>query len=103
MQSGLTAQEERAFAAIVNELEPKQAGVRVWHLLVLTAAWVAGWVSLFAFVEPVVVAFSCFLAIAATSALGVWAVRQVTTESSAWDRTLPLRDRLKLLWTNLTD
>lgn len=103
MQSGLTAQEERAFAAIISELEPKSSQVRLWHLLALTAAWGGAWAALLVFVEPVLVAFTCFVAIAAISAVGIWALRQVTTESGSWDRTLPLRDRFKLLWANLTD
>lgn len=101
MQSGLSAQEERAFAAIVRDLEVTHNRVRWFHLCALVMAWAISLVALIMFVQPVVVGFACFLALAGTSAGMLWAVRQLTTETAEWHRGLTSRERFGVFWTNL--
>jgi len=101
MQNGLSAREERAFAEIIRELEPPPPRVHLWHLCVLFVGWVASWIALFSALDPVAVAFGCFLAIAGFTVGFGWVVREATTQTVGWDRSMETRDKLKTLWRNL--
>ena len=102
MPQGLSAQEERAFAAIIRELEP-EAGhrVRLWHLAVIAAAWSIGWVGLIMFVKPLALAALSFAMIAASTAAAVVAIGQVSIRATNWNSSLKWQERARLVWSNL--
>lgn len=102
MPQGLSAQEERAFNAIIRELEPEPARkVRLWHLAAIVAGWSLGWAGLIMFVQPLALAAMCFGVIAASGAAGVIAIGQVSVRASNWNTSLSWRDRVQLVWSNL--
>lgn len=101
MPQGLSAQEEQAFAAIIRDLEPDRPTVGLWHLVGSFVAWLAGWIGLVSFVEPLAAAAACFLVIVASSAAALFVIRQVTVKTEGWDRSLNWGSRMKLAWSNL--
>lgn len=105
MHHGLSAREERAFAEIIRELEPTKpqsySRFRLRHLCVLAVGWMASWVALISAVQPTVLAFGCFLALAAfTSGIG-YGVLEASTRTIDWDSSMETKDKITTLWRNL--
>lgn len=101
MQTQLTAQEQRAFDAIVDELAGSTRKVRLIHVAALVATWLGLWAAIINTVDTPLVSFGFFLAMAAVTSVIGWALLSASVRSINWDHSMGRRESLRALLRNL--
>ena len=101
MQTRLTAQEQRTFDAIVDDLAGSTRKVRLIHVAALAATWVGLWAAIISTVETPLLCFAFFLAMAAVTTVTGWALMSASVRSMGWDHSMGRRESLRALVRNL--